>query len=373
MRNCFIFIALATSLLILTPSAWSAIELKYEGWEMTVETRISQQYTDNLTYEEEDKVDKLMTTVSVMIDADYTGRRRSFSVRGDIVRWFDVQDFEVLRETETLRLKFSHQFSEYDTINLNNLYAHSAYPLGFEDEFGKFTVIEDIHSNNFNIAYSRELSEQFRVTANYNNIIYWASTDSIANSVGLQLDYIYSVATSAFISYGYMTRRYEDDGTATVNSVSAGLRKYITKRLSMNGSAGFSFVSPVGGGESVTGTYNISLSNEIDVRTTGRLSFVRGVSTTVEGDVFTSWQVNGTLARDMMENLKGSFSIFYGEGEYELLKIRDTFVGASGNLNYIFGRRLTGNLGYTYSDRDSTENSRNYTVNMISAGITLTF
>lgn len=379
MKKYFIFIVFIISLLVPISSAMSAIELKYEGWEMTAKARISQQYTDNLTFakEKEDRVEKFMTTFSVGIDVDYTGRRRSFGLRGNITRWLDNDNFDAIRKAENLRLTFSHEFSEYDRISLDDSFHHSRFPVDFEEEFGRYTVDQDTYSNRFNLGYSREISEHLNIRIDYNNSVYWASKelsrDSVANGVGLQVNYIYSVATSASLSYRYSTRRFKDRGTSTVNSVSAGLKKYITKRLYVNGRVGFSVVSPVEGNDSVTGTYNISLTDEIDERTVVRLSFSRDVHTTREADVFTNWQVRASLERDMMDNLKGSISGFYGEGEFNLIDVRDNFFGANTKLDYIFGKHLTGNLGYTYSKLDSTDKDREYTRNTISAGLTLTF
>ncbi len=376
MRNYFIFIIVCVSLLALTSSAWAVIELKYEGWEMTVEGRISQEYTDNLTFAGEDeRVEKFMTSLSLMFDVNYSGKRRTYDFTGNISRWFDNDDFDSLRGAENASVGFSHQFSEYSFISLSDSFHHSTFPVDFEEEFGRFRGDWETYNNIFNVGYSRDMSEHIQVVANYSNSIYWAEGfegDSVGNSVGLRLNYIYSVATSGSLSYNYLTRRYEDDGTATVNSISIGLKKYITQRLYLDGNAGFALVSPVEGGTSTTATYSLTLTDEIDERTMGRVSFRRSVNTTIEGDVFVNWQTSASLERDLMENLKGSLSGFYGVGEYELAGVRDTFIGASGRINYIFGKHLTGNIGYRYSNLDSTDN-RGYTVNSISAGLTLTF
>jgi hypothetical protein len=357
----------------------SAIELKYEGWEMTIKTRISQQYTDNLTFAREDKnkVEKFMTTLSIGLNLDYTGRRRSFGVSGKINRWLDNDNFDAIRKAEDVGIRFKHEFSEYDILSLDDLFHHSRFPVDFEEEFGRFTVDQDTYSNRFRIGYSREISEHLHFKANYNNTVYWASEElsrnSVVNGVGLSLNYIYSAATSASIAYNFTTRKYKESGTATMNSISAGLRKYITKRLYLDGKAGFSFISPVEGDDSVTGVYSLTATNDIDERTVGRLSFSRNVHTTFEGDVFNNWQVRADVKRDIMEDLKGSLSTFYGEGEFNIIDVRDTFFGADARLNYIFGKHLTGNLGYTYSNLDSTDEDREYKRNTITAGLTLTF
>ncbi|GAB4533960.1 MAG: hypothetical protein Fur0020_00100 [Thermodesulfovibrionia bacterium] len=366
------------SLLILASSAMSAIEVKYEGWEMTLEGRVSEEYTDNINFagKNEDKVEKFMTNLSLSFDARYTGKRRTYDVRADLSRSFDDDNLDSLRASENIYLGFSHRFSEYSIISLSDSFHHSKYPVEWEEQFGRFRTDYETYNNRFGVDYARDLSEHLRIRVGYSNNLYWAEGfegDSVENGVNLGLSYIYSAATSGSLSYNYSTRRYKDDGTADINSFSVGLKKYITKRLSLDGNVGLSFISPPEGNDSTTTTYGLNLTDEIDEKTLARLSFRRGANTTYEGDVFTSWQVSANLDRDLMEDLKGTVSCFYGEGEYTSDGTKDTFIGASGRVNYIFGKHLTGNLGYTYSNLDSTAEDREYTVNSISGGVTLTF
>lgn len=377
MRAYLIWLSIFLLFILVSP-AMSAIEVKYEGWEMTLEGRISEEYTDNLTFagRGEDKVGKFLTNLSLMFDARYTGKRRTYDVTANLSRSFDDDNLDSLRNAENLYLGFTHRFSEYSIIGISDSFHHSKYPVEWEEQFGRFRTDYETYSNRFGVDYARDLSEHFRIRVNYGNNIYWAEGfegDSVENNAGLGLSYIYSAATSGSLSYSYSTRRYKDDGTADINSISVGLKKYITQRLYVDGNVGFSFVSPTEGGDSTTATYGFNITDEIDEKTIARLSFKRGVNTTFEGDVFTSWQASASLDRDLMENLKGSVSCFYGEGEYEVADTKDTFIGASGRVNYIFGRHLTGNLGYSYSNLDSATEEREYTVNSISAGVTLTF
>lgn len=364
-------------LALLSSTAFSAIELKYEGWEMRVEARISEMYHDNLTFTKEDKVGELLTTFSLSMNVDYTGRRRGVGLAGHITRWFRNDDFDEVRGSENLQLRLRYEFSEYDSISLEDSFAHSRYPMEFEEEFGRFTAEQDVYSNRVNLNYSREISEHFRINTNYTNGIYWTSEstsgDSIENGIGLYLDYLHSAATSASLGYNYSTREFEESGNVSVNSINTGLRHYITQRLSLDGRVGLTFVSPADDNDFTASSFDISLTNEIDARTTGRLSFSKGVHTTLEGDVFSSWQVSASLNRQFLENLNGSVSGFYGEGDFTSIDVRDKFLGASGGLNYIFGKHLTGNIGYTYSNLNSTNEDRGYISNVISSGVTLTF
>jgi len=378
MRN-YILLGVIILLLFFASPATAVIELKYEGWEMTVESKVALQYTDNLNFarEEEKRVEKLMTTFSATMDLEYRGRRRGFGLSGVVNRWLDSDNFDVIRKAEDAKVRFRHEFSEYDIVRLSDSFHHSSFPVDFEEEFGRYTAEEDTYTNRFSIIYSRELSEHLNINANYRNTLYWASggrsKDSMANGVGLDLNYIYSAATSFYMSYGYTARKYEDDGTATTNSISAGLRRYITKRLYFTGRVGYSFISSADGDNSTTVVYSLLVTDEIDERTVGRLSFSRNVRTTWEADVFRNWEVNLNIDRDLMKDLKGSLSGFYGEGEYLLTDIKDNFLGASARLNYIFGKHLRGNLGYRYSHLDSSGEDRGYTTNSVTAGITLIF
>jgi len=375
----FIWGTIVVLLLFSVSPAIGIIKFKYEGWEAMVESKVGLQYTDNLNFakEKEKRVEKLMTSFSLSADLRYTGRRRSFGLSGVVNRWLDSENFDTIREAEDAKVRFKHEFSEYDVVSLEDSFYHSSFPVDFEEEFERYRADVDRYTNRFSVVYSKELSEHINLKGLYKNAIYWSSgdrsRDSVANGLGLNVNYILGTATSFQASYGFTSRRYEDEGTASTNSIAVGLRRYITKRLYLIGRVGYSIISSAGNDDTEAVTYYMLVTDEFDERTVGRLSLSRSVRTTWEADVFRRWEVDLDLDRDLMKDLKGSLSGFYGEGEYLSGGIEDKFIGASARLNYIFGKHLTGNLGYRYSHLDSSDEDRGYTTNSVTAGITLTF
>ena len=122
-----------------------------------------------------------------------------------------------------------------------------------------------------------------------------------------------------------------------------------------------------------------ALNDELNEKTTVGISYSRGIEiSSFQGDTFKNWQITANATRALSEDLNSSFSAFYGSGFYSSENITDTLTGAGFNLLYNFwesqrGSNIRGNLGYSYSQLNSTDNTRGYTANSVSSSITLAF
>jgi hypothetical protein len=356
--------------------SWShAIELPpYQGFNVTIDGTISEKYTDNVTFSEEDKEEAFLTTFDLGLDIKYQGKRRMLEFSSGINR--QASKSSITNPSENLSLRFVNEFSRYDQLIVTNTFSHTRVPTSFEEEFGRTKGRFNSFRNSFNLSYNMAISRKLSVTTNYVNGLFWSSsedvTDSRQNNFGCTFLYKHSVVTSGSLSYNLATSEFEEGGHITSHSISTGLTQYITKRLFFQGKVGLVFIE-----NNINISSTVSFNNAIDKKTNAKILFTKGTQIrTDREDTFRNWRITGEVSRVILEDLKSSISGFYGKGKFTLSGVEDRLLGANINLNTVLwkhkkGNNLTGNFGYTFSNLDSTNKSRERTRSDINLGVTL--
>ena len=397
---------------LLSIPAASAYEFPpYQGITLKIIGDISESYSNNITFasDEENKVEDFRTMLNLGLDFQYKGKRRSLDFSGRAKSQILEKSSNVRNPSENITLTFNNEFSKYDRIILRNTYAHTREPgrdqgdfdmnecrdyyenssynaseiesrcNEFEEEFGRFKGRFDSYSNNVSFSYYRQISDSFNIKSNYVYGQNWSNeegtNDSRRNTLGLSVNYIHSEATKFSLSYNYQVSDYEVGDDISRQSINFGIGQYISKRLYLDGSIGKVIMSS--GNDSIS--IGATLISEMNETTSASLSYSQGTEISANtDDTFKNWQITGRVTKLLLEDLNGSLSAFYGKGDYSSTDVTDTLLGASFNLSYNFwqskrGSNLTGNLGYSYSDLDSTDEARKYTRNSINSSITLAF
>ncbi len=383
----------------------------YEGLKLKIAGTISEYYSNNanFAYDKNDTEEEFRTMLALNLDLKYEGKRRSLGLSGIANRRIEYDDSDRSNSSERMVLFFNNDFSEYDKIRISNTFSHTQEPDSFrrnpnindcrndfenygyspeqieaecnkfEEEFGRIRGRFDSYSNRLNFDYSKSISEYFQIFTKYIYGKNWSkedgTKDSDLNNVGMTLNYMYSQATNFSVSYNYVISEYEEGDDITVQKAKAGLKQYLTRRLFFDGSIGRDFVSS--GEDNIS--INAGLTGEIDEKTTGRLLFSQGTEISPDKeDTFRSWRVTSIFTSSLLEDLSSSISAFYGEGEFVSEDITNKLLGASFNLAYNFwrgkrGSSFSGNLGYSYSDVDSTEENSGYTRSSVTSSLNLIF
>lgn len=398
--------------LLLSAASTNAYEFPpYQGITLKLSGNISENYNNNITFasDEENKVEDLRTMLNLGLDFQYEGKTHFIGFSGKATRQIFEEESDVTSSSENIAVTFNNEFSEYDRISLRNSYTHTQEPGSsqgdfdinacrdyyansgltanqieskcneFSEEFGRFKGRFDSHSNNLSFTYSRYISETFDMSANYGYGQNWSAeegtNDSESNSGGIRLNYRYSEPTAFSLSYDYQISSFEEGDDISRQSIKAGILQYITRRLYFNGSIGRDTVSS--GENSIA--LGATLTSEIDENTMASLSFSQGTEiSSNQEDTFKNWQISSNFTRLLTEDLNSSFSVFYGKGEYSESQVTDTLSGAGLNVSYEFwrskrGANIQGNLGYSYSQLDSTEADRGYTRSSVNSSLTLAF
>ncbi len=383
----------------------------YQGITLKVTGDLSESYSNNVTFasEEENKVEDYRTMMNLGLDFQYKGKRRSLGVAGRLTRQLSEGSTGIRNPSENMNLSFNNEFSEYDRISLRNAFSHTQEPgrntgrfdindcrnyyentglsvtkiellcNEFNEEFGRFTGRFDSFTNNFSLSYTRSISEALSIISTYSYGQNWSTeegtNDSKRDSIGVRGNYRHSEATRLSLAYDYQLSNYEEGDDISRQSFNVGIDQYITKRLSLNGNVGTITVSS--GSDSIS--LGATLGSEVDEKTSASLSYSQGTEISQnQGDTFKNWQMTSRVTRILLEDFNSSFAAFYGQGEYSSTESTDTLLGASVNLSYNFwktkrGSSIKGDLGYSYSNLDSTDETRGYTRNSVNTSITAAF
>ncbi len=383
----------------------------YRGLKVKLIGNIVENYTNNVTYasDNENRIEDYRTMVKLGLDFQYTGKKHFYRFSGMAHRQIFEESSDNLNKSENFDMIFINEFTKYDKITLQNTYRHTMepgritgdfdlascidsyenFPLSssdiellcseFNEQFGRFSGVFDSYSNDFSIKYYKGVSDILNFAVKYNYVKNGSSAegtnDSDRNKFGLLLNYHYSQTTSYALSYNYVLSNYEKGNDISTKKINAGVTQYITKGTSFTGSIGKIFVSS--GRDSIEIKGGISVG--VDEKTSANISYSQGIRITNNtNDTFKNWRLSGTLIKAMLKDLNGSLSVFYGKGEYSETDVIDTLQGASINLSYVYwegmrGSKLGMNIGYSYSNTDSTVESREYTKNSINSGMTLAF
>ena len=114
--------------------------------------------------------------------------------------------------------------------------------------------------------------------------------------------------------------------------------------------------------------------SEIDENTYASLSFAKEYQTNPNTeDLFDYRQAAIRFGRKISRRLTYFLSGFYGEGEYIALNITDRLRGANVVISYNLKKNLELKLTHTYSDTQSTIDTREYTKNVTSLGLNMKF
>ena len=105
----------------------------------------------------------------------------------------------------------------------------------------------DRFTNRFHVDYSRDVFKQLSLTLRYDNDFDTYSgvdflEDSILNRMGIESNYSITPETSFLFVYDFTTREFQGGDDASINTVTTGIRQYITRKIYFDGKAGLSFI-----------------------------------------------------------------------------------------------------------------------------------
>ncbi len=338
----------------------------------------NQTYDDNITYVHQNDTADFISAVTLGMLVGYQAARTRVEITTDITQQFFWDHDENHNTSEVLTARVMRDISKYDHIQVTDRFSHAYQPISFDQEFTRIEGRYGYYSNQFDISYIKDWSEQFSTRMGYGNDIDSTSRsdipESLAHRLSLEGDFAFGSKSTIFAGYDFLNRKLDPGGSANINTLSGGLRKDLTGRLNFEGRAGVDFVDSYDSTSYVNPLWSITFTERMSEKETANLSFVRRYSTSPSTqDVFNSWRISGGVNRQLRKKLSGSLSAFFGRGEYVAFKIKDDLVGITSALSYEIRKDVRGSLSYTYSQSISNVDVREYKKNAISLGISTEF
>ncbi len=352
----------------------------YKGLDIKIKGAVGEMYDDNITsaIDNGNKKEDFITNLTLGLGVKYEGKTNSLEFMGNINHQIFTEHNNFDNTSGEFSLNLQSEFTEHERISLKNVYTHTYEPGDFEGALGRTTGRYSFDRNIFNLNYIRDITKELSLNIRYanelNKFLREDLKDSSLNSIGFEVGYSPSPVTILLFSYKFIKREFKNGEDASTNTVSTGIRQYITPRLYFDGNVGADLITSYDNKEYTKPLISISITDEIDKKTMATLSFSKQYQTgAYRESLFNSWRTSGALTRELLERLGCFLSGFYGEGEYVTLEITEKLWGANIGFTYDFMEHLKGNFTYTYFNKNSTVLTEEYSKNIIFWGLTTEF
>lgn len=360
------------------------LSYEYKGFDIKLKNlSMGETYDDNITYAKEDKLEDFITTLGVGMSAIYEGKTKTVELTANIGHQTFAKNGDFSNDTQGMTVNFMNELSKYDRMSLTNTFTHTDAPVFFRSDIfqeqsttttGKF----DIFKNKFHADYSRDVSKHMNITVKYDNDTdIFAGVDlpnSFFNRIGVESNYTFTQNTVFLSAYDFSNRLFENEGNASIHTITPGLRQYITRKIYFDGKAGLSYIDSFDDESLIRPVLDTALSYEINKRTLAKISFVEKRDTNpYTVDILDYWRTTVAVTQQVTERFKCSQSVFYGSGEYISFDSTYELLGANTLITYDINKNLKGNLSYTFSDVDSNIDTNGYLKNTVFLGLTAEF
>lgn len=359
------------------------LSYNYKGFDIKLKgITLGEMYDDNVTFDKENKIDDFITILGVGMSAKYEGKTKTLELTANIGNQTYAKNRDFNNMTQDIAINFKNELSEYDRMSLKNVFTYTDAPIFFRDDFfreeqGVTNV--DRFTNRFHVDYSRDVFKQLSLTLRYDNDFDTYSgvdflEDSILNRMGIESNYSITPETSFLFVYDFTTREFQGGDDASINTVTTGIRQYITRKIYFDGKAGLSFIDTFNDESLIRPALEAALSYQVDTVTLAKLSFTRNTVTNPNSaNISDNWRTTASVKQQLSERFRCSLSIFYGEFSSLDSDSNVKLLGSSALFTYDINKNLKGNLTYTFLDADSNIDTGGYTKNTVFLGLTAEF
>lgn len=367
---------------------FDSLSYKYKGFDLGVtNVSIGETFDDNITFDKKDKQGDFITKAGITLGARYEGKTRTFALTSKITDQIFAKQPDQNNVTQFINLNFKNEFSKRDRISLKNVFEHFEAPSSgdttaegyYSSQFGRTAGRFEYFKNKFDIAYSYDIAKQSSLFVKYaNEINIFSGTDrenSLLNKPGFGLSYTFSPTATIFsFSYDFTSIQFENETNATINTIGAGIRQYITKKLYFNGGTGIDLIDSFDNENLSEPFFLASLTYILEEKTQASILFDKKYTTNPYfADIWNSWRTSASLTRQILKRLGCSLLIFYGDGKIVSSGFEQNLLGLSSSLRYDISRNLKGTLTYTYTQSDTNDESSEYSKNTLFLGLTAEF
>lgn len=364
---------ITSALLALAPVVPAHAEMR-----LNPHASLSEEYDSNISYSSQNEISDMITRLEAGLALQYSGKLDSIALTGSIFHRFYKSHSSFNNTGENLGLTMNHEFSRFDRIRISDRYGHGTEPRSLEEEFGRSAGSYTFTNNVFDLAYTHDFGNRLTGTLNYaiENTVYSREdlSDSVRNTFGAGAEFAFDSKNIGLVDFSHTIREYTPGGTATVDSLTAGVRHYFSSQLNLQAVAGYDFIKSADGTSYTNPVTVLTLTDEITDKLQARLSYQWSNSTSnYDGDVFKNNRLSLSFSEQYNQRLKFDIQAFYGSGTYEQAQVDQVLHGASCGFQYELLRHIMWTSRLGYSQQSSNVASNEYSRTYASTGVRVEF
>ena len=374
---------LATHLLtsgILVTSPWlpDVYSFALKASDLKVWGAVVELFDDNVILRKRDRQSDFITRFSYGIGLSHETRLGSFEFSTGMEHNLFARDSNLSNTSANLTLDWNAELSKHDRLSLHDVFSRSFEPQNFDEAFSRTGGRYGAYRNRLQTHYARDLTKELTLNGRYGHELDDPTRDELPqaqlHTAGLQADYAFSSALILKSSYTFTHRALDPGGSASIHTIAGGLRKYLTKQLYLDGTAGMDLIDDYQDRFSTKPQFSASLIDETDAQSTAGLSVSRSYLTSpFSQDLAGTWRVTASFARQLLKRVKAQVAAFFGRADYVRSGVRDTLWGLQLRALYDFSEATKGVAGYTLTDAISDDPARAYVRNLVFVGLRIEF
>ncbi len=369
----FLFVTLIMASRIIMPGIALA-----EGRNFTLRGQMATSYDDNITFAHSHAIADFLQTILVGLDFKSEKSRNNFLMQADVSQNFYFHNQSFNNSAVLFRAKDLFEVSERLRLNASESFESTEEPRSFDDAFGRNSGRYRTDRNRFKVGGEVDISSHALGQLSYHNEFTGHSRagidDSDLNMMSSRVEYDFDDTNRAGLSYEYALRSYSSGKDIIINSLIVDYGHHFTKQLEWVVKVGEDFIDSEISGRSQQARYEMSLLNDIDEATHAALTYRKGLSTsTYSKNLFDSYQVSASLAREVTQRTALNGSAFYGRGEYRETHIEDKLSGLGLGVSYAVSQKMDVGLDYSFSKTGSTDGTRSFERNFFGANAKFKF
>ncbi|MCM8814006.1 MAG: outer membrane beta-barrel protein [Candidatus Omnitrophica bacterium] len=341
-------------------------------------TSARQTYDDNVTASGQNTGQDFITSLAAGLVAKQEYKTGVLSAEAALIHYL-YADYNHLNYTEEkFNILFTEELTARTELQLRGALTHSEEPGSLEESFGR-PARYAYYETDFSARLDHAFTQRFGGQAQYRYARYDVSrrdlTDSYLNRGRLAALFAVTPRWQSSVGFEIGHRVYSRGSDITQKTVALGSRYQYSPTLKLDATTGTHwFETNYKNRTDAAFFYRLTATEELTERTTAAVSWQK--ESTIEKDtssLFDAWRLSGNLNHEFSSWLAAGVNVFYGDGEFDVSGITESFYGLRLDSEYELMTDIKALAAYIYTRRNASAATRNYERNRISVGITAVF
>jgi len=309
-----------------------------QALEFIVRGSVNEMYDDNINSSSIDPESDWVTNLMLGVAVRSEGHTRELELAGNIYQSLHLENQEANEFYQDATLSINKSFSENIAITISDTFQHYPEAQSYGAMFERSGVEDGYIQNDFASGLILYVTHKLFINGVYNNSIVENESEIVADSIshnpGGIIGYHFNSANIVRAGYIYSLMRYDNNTQARGDTGYAEYERHLTRQLRGIVHGGYDY-NEMEEGESLSSRWLVSLIDDVDERNELNISFLKESSiSNIINDTYNYWRVSGTLSREVSLRTSVNAEIFYGEGFYEISRVKNKFAGLSFDLAY---------------------------------------